>query len=170
MDKWHIKEQTKQCQLPCWQICEYRWWSRCLQQERASVEAPWLYLTGTEEPDMWKREQIQTMARGNTNQSNSVMFLHQTCSSILSCLSSAASTASKNSSSLIRLLGPSCENQIMLLQPCKIWKQGFYMFLHCRNILHLYFILLFSIKNPGTDQKKQSDNVSISCSLDRLPI
>lgn len=33
---------------------------------------------------------------------------HHTCSSILSCRSSAASTASKNSSSLIRLLGPSC--------------------------------------------------------------
>lgn len=31
-----------------------------------------------------------------------------TCSSILSCLSRAASTASKNSSSLMRLFGPSC--------------------------------------------------------------
>lgn len=37
-------------------------------------------------------------------------FYH-TCSSSLSCRSSAASTASKNSSSLIRLLGPSCGEQ-----------------------------------------------------------
>lgn len=35
----------------------------------------------------------------------------RTCSSSLSCRSSAASTASKNSSSLIRLLGPSCGGQ-----------------------------------------------------------
>lgn len=34
--------------------------------------------------------------------------LFVTCSSILSCLSRAASTASKNSSSLMRLFGPSC--------------------------------------------------------------
>lgn len=40
---------------------------------------------------------------------------HPTCSSILSCRSSAASTASKNSSSLIRLLGPSYENHIVLI-------------------------------------------------------
>lgn len=42
-------------------------------------------------------------------QIKSSLNFHPTCSSILSCLSSAASTASKNSSSLIRLFGPSCE-------------------------------------------------------------
>lgn len=67
-----------------------------------------------------------------------------TCSSILSCLSSAASTASKNSSSLIRLFGPSCDKSkcgqhytvkytilhsilhILCENPAKTAKQGFY--------------------------------------------
>lgn len=44
-------------------------------------------------------------------QNRASLDFHHTCSSILSCLSSAASTASKNSSSLIRLLGPSCGNK-----------------------------------------------------------
>lgn len=104
---------------------------------------------------MWKRETVHTLAGGNIDHSNSVMVFHQTCSSILSCLSSAASTASKNSSSLIRLLGPSCENHSTLWQPCKIYKQGFCRFLHSRNnshfiFLHLYLILAFSLKNPDT--------------------
>lgn len=48
--------------------------------------------------------------------------IYHTCSSILSCLSSSASTASKNSSSLIRLFGPSCEQTITNLFLCFIYQ------------------------------------------------